>query len=462
MRDIEDKNPAEGLETILKKFSLGMNSFLVKFMLAGLMTLILLIPAKMTKTLINERSERMKKTVSEISSKWGAPELLAGPLLLIPQEKPADSTGKDKKPSWGQACFLPELFNAETTLVPEIRHRGIYETVVFKAKTLVKGHFNKPEIASLGLGENELRTADAILAVGLSNISTISGKVSFRVAEKELELRPGTEHCTFLGLGFHVRIPAELLAQGFDFSLEMELNGYDSFQVAPAGRESRSSISSTWPDPSFTGAKLPENRSVEKSGFKAEWISQGVINREFSQAWLGDADAKKFLGSASGARLLVLADAYQQTERSVKYAALFIALTFASLLVAERVLKIWAHPVQYFLVGGALVIFNCLLLSLSEQMGFGLAYLAASAAVVLLIAFYTKAVFRGFKPAFWIGTVVAALYAYIYVLLRMEDYSLLLGSIGLFIALASLMFFTRGLNAPDEPPEQGEHPHTAP
>jgi inner membrane protein len=134
------------------------------------------------------------------------------------------------------------------------------------------------------------------------------------------------------------------------------------------------------------------------------------------------------------------------SERSVKYAGLFILLTFACLWLIEVLGKLRIHPVQYLLVGAAMCIFYLLELSLSEHIGFGIAYVIASIAVVAMVTTYSKVILKDFSQAAIVGIVVTSLYGYLYVLLKNEDYALLIGSVGLFVILGLIMFLTRRVN----------------
>ncbi len=450
--------PQQDFNELSSTIRTAMRSISFKFILAGAITALLLIPASMLKGLVAERLERRGGAVKEMNSKWGAPQSVVGPVLVLPVTTKSD--GKVRRTA---AKFLPETLSAEAVLEPEIRRRGIYETVVYRAKLSVKGSFKPADAQRLGLALEDL-TPDgaALLAIGVSDVGGIADKVSFTAGGRQLEVLPGIAGAEFTPSGFSAKCPAELLAKGFEFSLEMSLNGSGEINIVPAGKESLIKISSTWPDPSFTGGRLPAERSVGASGFKAAWRTID-LNGGHPMEWLGSSEDSKLAGSAYGARLIVPADMYQQTERSVKYAALFIALTFVSIIFAEKICRVDAHPIQYLLIGLAMILFYALLLSISEQAGFPFAYGASSLAIVVMIGAYAKAVFGKLKPSLSIGAIVAALYGYLYILLRLDDYSLLFGSVGLFIALCSLMLLTRNVNkatqeagAKEAPPQGAE------
>jgi len=226
------------------------------------------------------------------------------------------------------------------------------------------------------------------------------------------------------------------------------LNGSRDFRIVPAGNDTSVRLSSSWPHPSFIGAS-PQPRTVESTGFTAGW-DISYFGRGFPRAWSDPVDRDKMRslaeGAAFGVSLVQPVDIYQQTERAVKYAALFIVLTFVVFFLFEVVRARLLHPVQYVFVGFALCVFYLLLISLSEHLGFDLAYAAAAAAITLLISSYSSYVLGGLTEAAVVGGCIGAVYGFLYLLLRIEDYALLAGSIGLFLALTLVMLLTRRVN----------------
>jgi len=197
---------------------------------------------------------------------------------------------------------------------------------------------------------------------------------------------------------------------------------------------------SAWPNPSFTGIKLPDTRDIKETGFLADWK---YMNHSVPQVWKNNF--YDLSSSVLGADLLIPVDSYDKTERSVKYALLCIILTFAAFFLIETIYKRPLHLIQYGLAGLALVLFYTLLLSISEYTGFNTAYLVAGIATIGLVAWYVGSVMRSSKLALFISFVLAIVYSYIFTIIQLQDYSLLMGSIGLFIALAIIMYFSRKL-----------------
>ena len=257
-------------------------------------------------------------------------------------------------------------------------------------------------------------------------------------------MNPGVEAPGVLASGVSVRLPAGAVRGGeLPFHLVLDVNGSDRIGFVPVGEVTQVKLASSWRSPSFDGAFLPAEREVGEQGFIARWKVLH-LNRNYPQAWTGVE--QKLAESAFGVRLFTAADVYQQSTRSAKYAALFITLTFTTFFFAEVLRRRRLHAVQYLLIGFALIIFYSLLIALSEHMRFGLAYLASTAAVVGLVTLYAFWSFGSARLAALVGGLLAILYGYLYILLRLEDYSLLMGSVGLFAALAAVMYVTRRID----------------
>lgn len=231
--------------------------------------------------------------------------------------------------------------------------------------------------------------------------------------------------------------------RSFDFSLPLELNGSIGAFFAPFGRDTEVQLSSNWSSPSFQGMWLPASRTVNRDGFQATW-SIPFLSRDYPQNWRFWSNFENVISlSLFGVDMISPVDHYRMSQRSVKYQILFLVLTFVTLWLFEVLVKVRIHPVQYLLTGAGMCLFYLLELSLAEHFGFILAYTIASAAIVILITSYSAAILKSTKRALIVGAVVTLLYLYLYILLMIEDYALLVGSIGLFIVLATIMFLTR-------------------
>lgn len=218
----------------------------------------------------------------------------------------------------------------------------------------------------------------------------------------------------------------------------MQLKGTQSLAFAPVGRENVIKVSGDCQSPSFGGMFLPSERTVKDGSFEAMWRLNSN-NRDYPQAFTGNMTSE-ISQSAAVVRMLVPVDRYQKVDRTLKYAFLVIMLTFISILFCEIVARTPMYMFQYLLIGLALILFYSLLLSLVEHMSFGWSYLIAAAMIIGMVSIYVKGVLRRSRMALLTGCILALMYAFIYVLLCLETYALLTGSIGLFIALAAVMY----------------------
>jgi inner membrane protein len=267
---------------------------------------------------------------------------------------------------------------------------------------------------------------------------------------------PFTAHVASTGLvSSGIQAPARGVGdiaanESIPFSFSLQLNGTRAIRFLPVAQEVSIDLTSEWPHPSFTGAPLPRTRTTGDAGFTAHW-SVTDLGRAYPQQWtsqgLDQSDlASRAEASAFGVILLQPVDIYQQAERAVKYAVLFIGLTFLVFFLWEVFQATLLHPVQYLLVGSALCLFYLLLVSLSEHIGFDPAYVISATAATLLIGGYSRAVLKGTRQAGSVVLSLTTLYGFLYLLLRLEDYALVAGSVGMFLILAFVMFVTRRMN----------------
>ncbi len=440
------------------------NAVIIKVAAISILTLLLLIPMAMIMSLVSERQTRQKEATTEISSKWGFQQRLTGPILTIPYETfDLDKDNKRVNIDRHMAYFLPENLNVAGEMNPEIRKRGIFEVAVYSSNLKVDGVFKAPQL-DISDRHYEIKWADAFITIGISDLRGIKEDIKFKWNDAEMACEPGVkmvgktqprvneayyeygerkEIMIESGVTINKPLKEESLAKEYRFSFGISLNGSKSISFVPIGKETIVKLTSAWPNPSFDGSFLPENRKVSSGGFTADWKVL-ELNRNFPQKW-NDTEIE-FQSSAFGVSLLLPIEAYQITERSMKYAILFIALTFTVFFFVEIMRKLKVHPIQYVLVGFSLCLFYLLLLSLSEQIGFGIAYLVASAGIVIMIATYSKSIFHNNRLTAILSSILVLLYGFLYILIQMQDFALLMGSIGLFIILASVMYLSRKID----------------
>jgi inner membrane protein len=404
-------------------------------------------PIWMIDSLVRERQQRRDLALEEVASKWGRQQSLSGPLLTIPyltHRTEKDASGKDVETVDSHvATFLPERLGVHGQLEVEARRRGIFSVPVYRTNLDVQGSFAKPSFVEWGIPETDVQWDRAQVMFGVSDIRALEAPTSIDWNGEAAELRPGPGERAPFDSGVHAAVTIPRNAETILFQVPLRLKGSSGIYWTPVGRNTQVSLRSNWSNPSFQGNWLPDRHTVSARGFEAEWTVP-YLGRNFPQAWLDSAvEPRAFQTARFGVDLVQTVDHYQMASRSVKYAGLFLLLTFATLWLVEVLSGVRVHPIQYLMIGGAICVFYLLELSLSEHLGFMVSYLIATVAIVGQITAYGVAVLRSTRRAAVVGGMVTALYAYLYVVLTNEDYALLIGSIGVFVLLAAIMRLTR-------------------
>jgi inner membrane protein len=433
------------------------------FKLTGvaLLILLLLIPLGMIDSVLSERLGRRNEAVAGITSSWGSEQSIIGPVLIVPyrysfkswKEQPG-AGGKIEKvevveTAVANAYFLPAALATEVAIQPSRLRRGIYEAVVYTGKFELSGQFTWPDFAGLKIEEQNVLWDDAIVTFAIPDLRGVKESLQMQWGTNRCALSPGSKLRGFAA-GMFGRVGGWRESETIPFRLELTLNGSGAIRFAPVGAQNAVKLSSPWPDPSFQGAFLPSERKVTHDGFEAAW-QVSCYGRDYAQQWT-DQDPSSGLNATSaasslfGVNFLAGIDTYRNVERAIKYGVLFLVLLFTAFFLFEILSSLRFHPFQYALVGGAFCLFYLGLLSLSEFIPFGLAYLAASAATTLLIWFYSVKALRSGRRSSIIAGLLAAIYGFLYVALQLQDYSLLFGSAGLFAALAIVIFVTRNID----------------
>ncbi len=428
------------------------NSIISRVFLIGFLILIMLIPFAMVLSLISERELRRNMVVQEINSSWALGQTVTGPVLKIPYRVYIQTNhivdGKKERTIRAElrtAYFLPDLLTVTGEIHPEIRYRGIYTSIVYTADLDIRGEFAFPDFDQWRIPQEEIIWDDALLSFGLTDMRGINKNIEIQWDDTTLIPKPGTGIENILPRGISTKVVVDTHKKRKNrFAVRLNLRGSRTIDFIPLGRKTDVRLSAKWSSPSFRGAFLPKSREIDEKGFSAEWEVL-EYNRSFPQQW------KEYkwdiCRSSFGLELFDSVDEYQKTTRSAKYSILFLSLTFlAFFLLVELWNKKRVHLIQYLLVGFALCMFYLLLISLSEHMSFDIAYLVSSLSVVGLTGFYTRGVSGRGSLAVFMGLVIAGLYGFLYVMLRLEDYSLLMGSLGLFLILAAIMIFTRKID----------------
>jgi inner membrane protein len=421
---------------------------MLKLFAVGALALFLLLPIVFIAVLIAERTNRRGDAVTEVSQKWGQSQSIVGPVLVVPYLPRAAAAARenDAPPREQELVILPRALNVKGNVRTEERKRGIFTIPVYRADLELSGEFARPGAADLPVDAQSIAWERARLVVGVSDPRAILSGTSLTWNGAPRTFLPGVSGFAAAPAGIHVPVDFSGTAERSAFTVPLAVNGSLGFFLAPLGENTTVMLTSNSGNPSFQGAWLPAQRRISDSGFEARWEIP-FLGRNYPQVWSQAEIARPPLQeSRFGVEFTDPVDEYRMAERSVKYAGLFILLTFGAVWLMEVLAGLMVHPIQYLLLGAALCLFYLLELSLAEHVGFGPAYAIASVAVIVLIAAYSKAVLGRTSLAVGVGVGVALLYGYLYVLLMIEDYALLAGAVGLFLVLASVMFVTRNVN----------------
>lgn len=431
------------------------NSITARMLVVGFLLVVLLIPLQFVSMLISERSYRQQEVIQEINGKWGNAVLLSGPILKIPyrthkEERIYDEQFKTYKTKTQtfihHAYLLPDSLSIEADVESLSRNRSIYESVVYTSDMDIRGNFPKVDFTDLDINMEDIIWEKITVEVRTSNLQGIRNSLEVKLGSEILSMTPVYNE-SYLNI-----IESEPVATIYSestgpipFSFQLKINGSESLKFIPIGKETLVTMDSNWDSPGFDGSPLPDEKtkSISKDGFHADWQAF-QINRQFQQRFL--KSIPNLQSFSFGTNFVIPVDEYQKSERTAKYGFMVIGLTLLVFLLIQLVSKIYIHPFQYLMIGLALVMFYTLLISISEHSSFLKAYAVAGAAVLALVTVYSRAILKGFKFPLLICGSLTALYSFIYVIIQLENYALLVGSIGLFLILAIIMFASRKID----------------
>ena len=406
-----------------------------------LMTLVMAVPLVMISSLVDERRSYAGEAAANVAQGWGGSQTVAGPFLVVPYAVPEkrDERGALLSDALnGDVVILARTLEVKATPTVEERARGIFRVPVYAADLELTGAFVRPDLPGLPDGA-VIDWTRAHLALGVGDVRGISGDVALTWNGQDgATFAPGTGvSAAYSG----IQTPIAVGTAEMPFKLTLRLRGTGRLAFVPSAESFAASVGSAWPHPSFDGAYLPETREIGETGFSAVW-RVSYLARPLPQVWFNSDNVST--GPAEfGVTFYQPVDFYQLVDRSLKYAILFIGLSFLVFFLAETVTGARIHVVQYLLAGAAQVIFYLLLLAFAEQIGFTPAYLIAAAACVVLTALYAGPVLGSLKRGLAVAGALIVLYGLLYTLLNEEDYALLTGAVASFLALAVTMFMTR-------------------
>ena len=415
----------------------------------------LLIPLKLIESKIEERHATRTAVVAELANTSVGEQTLSGPVLVLPctehfvveEGDPKTGLRKEKRRRDCARAFVPEELSVTGSLATENRYRGIYSARFFAGTFQFQGRFDLGGVTPPAAGVTR-EWGEPEVRVSVRDVRGIRSAVALTWDGEAYAFRPGVRPGA-AGAGVHAALAGKpgALTGAHTFSFSMEVLGLQGLSFVPSARHHVVRLAADWPHPSFVGRHLPATRKVGKEGFQAVWrLSDLSSEAPRTLAACGDPACKPAEQYAFGVNLIDPVDVYVQAHRAVKYALLFVLLTFAAFFLFEILRDLRIHPVQYGLVGLALAMFFLLLIALSEHIRFVYAYIVAAGACVALIAFYLQAVLKATLRACGFAAMLTALYTMLYALLRSEDHSLLLGSALVFSVLAAVMVLTRRID----------------
>jgi len=423
------------------------------------LTLIMLIPISMVKSLIYERSYRAAEVQEEISSSAGGTLQFAGPVIKIPGKRSIEkiyinSEGKKSSEYYDEdfaLWYTPEDLDIKIDLDTENKFRGIFYSPVFKGEMSLTGQFNLGNLDEELESNERLHPENAELIIPFFNQKGIRGVDEALWDGLAVELHPGTRELGLSSGGIYAQIPFSLEEKKSDpisvFSFRIMIRGAGSVSILPLSASTTAQISADWPAPSFHGFCLPDDHQISEEGFSARWncssLSSGIPVK-----WDEDMIFDEYSLSSSYIEtdFINVHDHYGQNERAAKYAILFILIPFIALFLFEHFFDRRIHIIQYILAGIANVIFYLLLLSLSEHISFNLSYLISSVSVTLMLCLYTFSILKKDKKAWYLAPVMISVYLFLFVTLQSEDWALLIGAAGVFVITGFIMFITRKID----------------
>ncbi|QHI36382.1 Inner membrane protein CreD [Kordia antarctica] len=434
-------------------------SITARLLVMGALVLLLMIPLTLIQELIKEREQRQQSVVNELNDKWGNEILLYGPILKVPYktyeetvkyDEETKKTFKEQRTILKYGYFFPNTLDITADVKTSKKKRNNFDTAVFTSEIAASGSFETPDFLSKSIADEDIVWEKATLLIKTTNLKGLKSEVKLNLNGNVygFETNFNAQHNSYPQLdeleSTHIALAdvPKTSAQAFDFKLMY--NGSKSIKFIPIGKVTNVQMTSDWKDPSHTGNFITQSERVtENGGFEANWKLLNT-NRSFSQQFF--QTLPNLNQYAFGTKFIIPLDEYQKSERSAKYGFLVIGLTFLVFFLIQTLSKISIHPFQYLMIGIALVMFYTLLISISEHSSFLKAYLIAGIAVIVMITLYSKSILKNWKFPLFIGTSLTALYGFIFVIIQLENYALLVGSIGLFLILGIVMFVSRKID----------------
>ena len=439
----------------------------------------ILIPTTMVKSKIYERQSQLETAKHRVAQSWTGEQLLMTPILVIPYQVVSTTKHKGEEKTKiisKQSVFIPDTVNSNILVTNKTVMKGIYKIPVYDSDIHFSGRFSQEKLSrtllSLKNKATFKRFKKPYISIYISDTRGIDQAPSLTFSQNDVSLSSGSQlDAIASGLHGEVGLAIERYLTGepsikktavhkpsLNFSFNLSLRGMSRLSVVPLTNNGKMTIESNWPHPEFIGASLPADRTISDDGFTASWLSTQYASDTIGllQRCVFHKQCQALTSLASGVNFIEAVDIYLQSERSIKYAILFIGLSFITFFIFEHLKRVRIHPIQYTFVGLAIAVFYLLLISLAEHVDFYLAYLLATSCCSLLLIFYVSYVLKALSSACLFGSMISLLYLLLYIIVQAEDFALLMGAILVFGILSSLMVITRkidwyNLELPDAP-----------
>jgi|SRR6185503_17551311 len=428
------------------------DSILLKLGFITALVLLLLIPSAWIQSLINDRQDYQQQNAGEVASKWAGNQLIQGPVLALPYRKVITESNSAGKPVTHPVTkilyVLPQTLQFDADIKTENFDKSVYNTVVYTSKVTGQGSFNQTDLLGQEIDPSTVLYEKARLILSISDPKGLRDNPQVTIDGQRCNVEPAENENVPLNNAFKVTftVPKD---RSFTFAFVLSLKGSDQLNFFDIAKTTSVNVNSDWNHPDFNGRYLPDTRTKKDKGFTAAWQIMNY-NRPFPQQWT-DGDSlltnKKAITAASfGVRTTPAINEYRKITRTAKYSILIILLTFVSLFLTEMIRKQRIHVFNYSLIGAAMVVYYTLLLSFSEQIGYNLAYLVSSLATITLIAVFVASLLKNRGMAYLFAMILSIFYGFIFIIIQLEELSLLFGSVALFIIIAVLMYFSRKIN----------------
>jgi inner membrane protein len=449
------------------KLKMKFQSITFKIVIIALLLLLFLIPQAMISSVIDDRQDYFLKAENDVQSSWGSDQIIAGPIITIPyfitEEEIYSEDNKMLKRKVEKRrvrAIVPKNQNVKSQLKHLIKERGIFDILLYKSKSEIIGNFSiseeVTEIKKLG----RIDWDNINLNLGIKdNRGILNGSyLKTDLKESKQLFEPGLKDVNFNLDGIHSKLSFNEKNFDFNYEIQISLNGSNSFQVLPIGDETSLIIESDWKNPGFIGYKLPSNYKITETGFTGKW-EIGKLSKKnklrFTQEYNAYNNSRNSgidhmnnytESNAFGAQFLPEVNLYKLSDRSVKYAILFIFMTFI-IYFGFEIFKLKSfHVIQYLFVGFSIALFFLILMALSEHINFLGAYILSSFMTIFLLSTYTYSQIKRMKQTAILTSQLISLYTYLYIVINSNDYALIFGATGLFSVLSTLMYITRKID----------------